>query len=161
MKGEVRLKDSKEGAQGSLSLSYFHFTWYNLEYIQRFKDSHPYSREGRLQISAFPLEPHNTQHSSSPSALTSQYCQHSQWAFFFPSITQSASIKPNMQAGTDTGRLMYIPRNETIHEQHKPLSFHIKMKKITPDFIWFSILLLLQVIIDKQQAEGGKRWVLW
>lgn len=81
MKVEVRLRDGKEGAQQGLSLSYFHFTVQPWIYQERFAEFRHTRYKKTLQI-CLPIQACRTQHSSTPSVLTSQYCQHSQPALF-------------------------------------------------------------------------------
>lgn len=110
---------------------FFNFTLYDLESVQRererarFKGSHAYSYEERLQIcpqySAF-THPIST---NKPilSTLT---------VGFFPSITQSASRKPNVHAGTGADRLVYVPENKTLQEEHKTLSYPHRNEEDNP-----------------------------
>lgn len=129
MKEKARLGDGKEGAQGGLSLSYFHFIVYILEFLQRFA--------GIRQV-----QPKKTQYilPSHPSPRYSAFIHpisankpilSALTVGFISSTVQSASTKPNMHAGTSTMNYTHTKNKNRKKgmKAKKIILFHTEMKR--------------------------------
>lgn len=127
MKEDVRLGYGKEGAKGGLSLSYFHFTAYNLEYIQRdLQNSDTYSTRKRKKNADLPSHS-SPQHSAFIHPIgANKPILSTLTVGFIPSTTQSASTKPNIHAGT--GAQNYTYTLIQIREERAGKSFFFILK---------------------------------
>lgn len=129
MKEKARLGDGKEGAQGGLSLSYFHFIVYILEFLQRF-------------VGIRQVQPKKTQYilPSHPSPRYSAFIHpisankpilSALTVGFISSTVQSASTKPNMHAGTSTMNYTHTKNKNRKKgmKAKKIILFHTEMKR--------------------------------
>lgn len=125
----------KRGLKGAYRCRIFILSYTSLNFCRDLQESDKYSRR-KHSIFCHPILAYATKHSSTPSALTSQSCRHSQWALFHLQRSQLPQNQTCMLAQAQ----WIIPIQKTksgrkTWKQKKKSSFFIPKWKDNPKFL--------------------------
>lgn len=152
----------KRGLKGAYRCRIFILSYTSLNFCRDLQESDKYSRR-KHSIFCHPILAYATKHSSTPSALTSQSCRHSQWALFHLQRSQLPQNQTCMLAQaqwiipiqkTKSGR-------KTWKQKNHPFSY--RNEKITQNFwaLLSSTICLHQdehSVVIKWAAGGEVGW---
>lgn len=143
MKEEVRLGDGREGAQGGLSLSYFHFSVQPWIYQERFAEFRHIRCKKTPQICLLIPTP---QYSAFIRPISANKPILSTLTVgFIPSTTQSASRKHNTHAGTGVQNYTHSHTKTGKKGLDGIKIFHTKNEKKKKTQIYWALLIILHL----------------